>query len=142
MMFKVIFRVTSERRDTAGLAGIKRAGFIPCMSKRNGNEEIYATVYRTNDMEELREAITEAAFFLEKAGRKGGQNFATVFKVNDSYLGKGIGGVLGASLGLKLGGIPGLFIGALGGLLLGEVFDIELNETYAGVYTWPMSIGQ
>ncbi|AWR99706.1 hypothetical protein [Metallosphaera hakonensis] len=141
-MFKVIFRVISERRDLEGLASIKRAGFIPYMSKRNNNEEIYATVYRSNDPEEVREAITEAAFFLQKVGRKGSNNFATLFKVNDSYLGKGIGGVLGASLGLKVLGVPGLILGAIGGLLLGEVLDIELNETYAGVYSWPMSIEQ
>ncbi|QKQ99658.1 hypothetical protein GWK48_03955 [Metallosphaera tengchongensis] len=141
-MFKVIFRVASERKDASGLGDLRRAGFIPYMSKRINNEEIYATLYRSDDIEELKESITEAAYFLKKNGRSGSTNFATVFKVNNGYVGKGVGGVLGASLGLKLAGIPGLFLGALGGLLLGELFDIELNESYVGVYSWPMSIQQ
>ncbi|AEB94378.1 MAG: hypothetical protein QXR57_02790 [Metallosphaera sp.] len=141
-MFKVIFRVTTEVRNTAGLREIKRAGFIPFMAKREGEEEVYEALYKSNDLEELREAITEAAYFLNKVNRKGGNNFATIYKVNDNYVGKGLGGLLGASLGLKLGGIPGLFIGAIGGLLLGEILDVELNETFVGVYSWPISIEQ
>ena len=139
-MYKIVFKVTSPFRDARGLRAVKRAGFVPYMSKRNGDVEIYATLFKSNDMEELREALTEVAYFLGKEGRSGGQDFATVFKVNDSYLGKGVGGVLGATIGFKIGGLPGLFLGALGGLLFGEFLDIEMNESYVGVYPCPISI--
>lgn len=139
-MYKVIFKVTTPFRDVRGLRAVRRAGFVPYMSKRDRDVEVYVTLFRGDDMEELREALTEAAYFLNKEGRSGDSNFATVFKIKEGYLGKGVGGVLGATLGFKVGGLPGLFLGALTGLLLGEFLDLEMNENYVGVFPWPMSI--
>ncbi|AWR98249.1 hypothetical protein DFR86_05480 [Acidianus sulfidivorans JP7] len=117
---------------------LKSIGFIVLFKKIQGNEEYYTTIIKGNNLAEVKEAISEAAFYFEKQGKRGEKDFAKIFEVDDKYIGKTIGGLLGAGLGYNLGGIAGLILGALGGIIIGELADINMGEKYLGVMEWPM----
>ncbi len=138
-MYKVIFKIDSSSQQNSVLT-LKKAGFIPVYFRKTNGKEAYTALYRSNYLNELKEAITDLAFLLAREGKKGGKDFVTVYSVDDKYLGKGLGSILGAGLGLKLGGVPGMLLGFLGGIVLGELADIEMGEKLIGVWEWPISI--
>lgn len=139
IMYKVIFKIDSNSQQNSA-STLKKSGFIPIYFKKINGKEVYTALYRSNDLNELKEAIIDLAFLLVREGKKGGKDFVTIYSVDDKYIGKGVGSLLGAGLGLKLGGIPGMLLGFLGGIVLGELADIEMGEKLVGVWEWPTSI--
>lgn len=135
-MYKVIFKVTSNP-STDSIKTLIKLGFIPIFKKTQGNYEYYITLIKGNNLAEVKEAISEAAYYFEKQGKLGGNDFATIYEVDDKYYGKALGGVLGASLGYSLGGLAGLLLGAIGGIIVGELVDITMGEKFIGVMEWP-----
>ncbi|MCI2414325.1 MAG: hypothetical protein MPF33_03600 [Candidatus Aramenus sp.] len=138
-MYKLVVKVNSGS-PRSSLLTFKKAGFIPLYYRKDGNREVYTALYKSNDLNELKEALVDLAYLLSREGKTGGHDFAVVYQVQDKYLGKGIGGVLGAGIGWQLGGIGGMILGLLGGLILGELIDIEMGERLVGVWGWPISI--
>nr|WP_216604273.1 hypothetical protein [Acidianus sp. RZ1] len=123
---------------TNSLASLKRADFIPLIRRSNGQIEYYIALYRGSNLPELKEAITDLAFLLSKEGKKGDKDFATIYAVEDKYIGKGLGGFLGAGIGYQIGGFAGLLLGFVGGILAGELADIIAGEKLVGVVEWPI----
>ncbi len=138
-MYKIVVKVTGAS-PRSSLLTFKKAGFIPIYYRKEGNREVYTALYKSNDLNELKEAVVDLAYLLSKEGKTGGHDFVTVYQVQDKYLGKGIGSLLGAGIGWQLGGIGGMVLGLLGGLILGELVDIEMGEKLIGVWGWPISI--
>ena len=139
-MYKVIFKVYSNGKFTNSLRTFSKVGFIPVYFRRNNGIEEYVTLYNTNDVNEVKEAIVDVAYLLSKEGKGGGFDFAKIYRVDDHYLGKIAGGSLGALLGYQLAGIAGLLLGVLGGLFLGELVDIELGQVPVGILAWPVQL--
>ncbi|AHC50630.1 hypothetical protein SUSAZ_00530 [Sulfolobus acidocaldarius SUSAZ] len=139
-MYKVIFKLMSNRKSPNSIRTFTKTGFIITYYRKNGNIEEYTTLYRTNDINELKEAITDLAYLLSKQGKYGTYDFARIYMIKDEYVGKIAGGGLGAALGYTLGGLGGLVLGTLGGILLGELVDVELGETFIGVIAWPIEL--
>jgi len=137
-MYKVIFKVNSNGKFTNSLKTLSKSGFIPIYFKRDRGIEEYTAVYRSNDINEVKEAIMDFAYLLSKEGKSGSYDFAKIYKIEDQYLGKVTGGSLGALLGYQLAGVAGLILGTLGGIFLGELLDIELGQTPVGLLAWPI----
>ncbi|ARM75709.1 hypothetical protein [Acidianus manzaensis] len=136
-MYKVIFKVNANLREDSTKM-LRRLGFIVIFKRTQQNQEYYTTLFKGNEISEVKEAISEASFYFEKQGKIGGSDFAKIYEIDDKYLGKTIGGLLGAGIGYNLGGIAGLILGALGGVIIGELADINMGEKYIGVMEWPM----
>jgi len=139
-MYKVIFNVISTYTYSSSLNELRKAGFIPIYFRRDKGKEQYVTLYISDDINEVKEAISDFAYFISKQGKYGSYDFAKIYKINDKYVGKAAGSGLGALLGYQLGGIAGLLLGAIGGLLLGELIDMQLGETLVGVMGWPIQL--
>ena len=139
-MYKVIFNVISNYTYSSSLRELRKAGFIPIYFRRDNGKEQYVALYSSDDINEVKEAISDFAYYISKQGKYGGYDFAKIYKINDKYIGKVAGSGLGALLGYQLGGIAGLLLGAIGGLLLGELLDIQLGETLVGVMGWPIQL--
>ncbi|BCU69167.1 hypothetical protein [Stygiolobus caldivivus] len=137
-MYKVIFKVNSNGKFTNSLKTISKAGFIPVYFKRDKGIEEYTALYRSSDINEVKEAILDVAYMLSREGKVGGYDFAKIYKIEEQYLGKAAGGSLGALLGYQFAGIAGLVLGVLGGIFLGELLDIELGQTPMGILAWPI----
>lgn len=135
-MYKVIFKVNKGFANNSSQS-LRKIGFIPIYRKIQGDYDMYMTLFKGNNLAEVKEAISEAAFYFAKEGKFGRQDFATIYEVDDKYLGKGIGSLLGAGLGYKIAGLPGLILGLLGGVIIGELADITLGEKFVGVMEWP-----
>ncbi len=137
-MYKVSFKL---RESTGNLLGdLKNVGFIPIYFRKNNGVENYICLIRSNDLNEVREAILDFAVLAKRRGRVGGYDFATIFKTDDKLVGKAFGTTIGGLLGLKLAGVPGLILGALGGLVAGELVDVQMGEHIVGVEKWPVSL--
>ncbi|BAB67136.1 hypothetical protein [Sulfurisphaera tokodaii] len=139
-MYKVIFKVSSNGSFTNSLKELRKAGFIPIYFRRDNGVEEYTTLYNSNDINEVKEAIIDFAYLISKQGKNGGYDFAKIYKVEDKYIGKLAGGGLGALLGYQFGGIAGLILGTLGGIFLGELFDISYGQTLVGLINWPIQL--
>ena len=139
-MHKVVFNVIGNNTYLSSLKELKRAGFVPIYFKRDNGKEQYTALYNSNDINEVKEAITDFAYLISKQGKYGSYDFAKIYRIDDKYLGKAAGSGLGALLGYQFGGIPGLLLGVIGGILLGELVDIQLGETLVGVMNWPIQL--
>ncbi|MEM0015639.1 MAG: hypothetical protein QXY68_02510 [Saccharolobus sp.] len=139
-MYKVIFKIKGSQGNS--FRELRQAGFIPIYFRRNQQEEYYVTLFRSNDLNEVKEAILDLSYYLSKNGKYGDYNFATVYEITNSNIGKVSGGALGALAGYYLGGLAGLVLGAIGGIFLGELVDIQMGEKLVGVLGWPMSISR
>ncbi|BFH72443.1 hypothetical protein SJAV_03870 [Sulfurisphaera javensis] len=139
-MYKVVFKVFSNNSYINSLRELRKAGFIPIYFRRNNGIEEYTTLYNSNDINEIKEAIVDFAYLISKQGKSGGYDFAKIYKVEDKYIGKIAGGSLGALLGFQFAGIAGLILGTLGGIFLGELFDIEYGQTLVGLVNWPTQL--
>lgn len=139
-MYKVIFRIKGNQGNS--FKELRQVGFIPIYFRKNGKDEYYVTLFRGKDLGEVKEAILDLSYYLSKNGKYGDFNFATIYEVGNSNLGKIAGGTLGALIGYYAGGIAGLILGTLGGIFLGELADIEMGEKLVGVLGWPMSISR
>ncbi|BBG24087.1 hypothetical protein [Sulfuracidifex tepidarius] len=137
-MYKVSFKVQGSPGNL--LKELKNSGFIPVYFRNNNGIENYVALIRSDDLNEVREAILDFALLAKRRGKFGGRDFATIFKVDDKLMGKAFGTTIGGLLGLKFAGIPGLLLGALGGLLAGEIMDVQLGEKVVGVEQWPVSL--
>ncbi|WP_338600357.1 hypothetical protein V6M85_11830 [Sulfolobus tengchongensis] len=139
-MYKVIFKIRGGQGTS--FKELRQAGFIPIYFRKNKGEEYYVTLFKGKDLGEVKEAILDLSYYLSKNGKYGDYNFATIYQISDSYLGKMAGGALGALAGYYLGGIAGLLLGTIGGIFLGELVDIEMGEKLIGVLGWPISISK
>ncbi|MUN28214.1 hypothetical protein [Sulfuracidifex metallicus] len=137
-MYKVSFKVSESAGNL--LQELKSSGFVPLYYRKDKGVENYVALIRSNDLNEVKDAILDFAILAKRRGRGGGRDFATIYKVNDQIMGKAFGSTLGGLLGLKLAGIPGLVLGALGGLLAGEILDVNLGDSIVGVEQWPISL--
>jgi hypothetical protein len=139
-MFKVIFKLYNNGKVTNSIRNFTKAGFIPIYFRRDGKMEEYVTLYNSNDINEVKEAIVDVAYLFSREGKYGGYDFAKIYKIDDKYWGKIAGSSLGAFLGYQLAGIAGMLLGLIGGILLGELVDIELGETLVGLMAWPIQL--
>ncbi|MEM0131541.1 MAG: hypothetical protein QXN74_05600 [Saccharolobus sp.] len=136
-MYKVIFKIKGSQGNS--FRELRQAGFIPIYFRRNQQEEYYVTLFRSNDLNEVKEAILDLSYYLSKNGKYGDYNFATVYEITNSNIGKVSGGALA---GYYLRGLAGLVLGAIGGIFLGELVDIQMGEKLVGVLGWPMLISR
>lgn len=140
-MHKIVFKVFSNNNTYSNcLKELRKVGFVPLYFRRNNGIEEYVTIYNSNDINEIKEAIADFAYLISKQGKSGGYDFAKIYKIEDKYIGKIAGGSLGALLGFQFAGIPGLILGTLGGIFLGELFDIEYGQNLVGLVNWPIQL--
>ncbi len=137
-MYKVSFKLQGPPGNL--FRELRNSGFIPVYFRNDRGLENYVALIKSDDINEVREAILDFAFLAKRRGKIGVRDFATIFKLDDKLMGKAFGTTIGGLLGLKFAGLPGLVLGALGGLLAGEIMDVQLGEKVVGVEQWPVSL--
>jgi len=137
-MYKILIKVYSGSKGNSLKTLIKHK-FIPIYYNKKDNYEYYLVLYN-GSLTDLKESLADLAYSLSLEGKSGGRDYATIYEVNDKYVGKLLGSGVGSLLGYSLLGTGGLIIGLLSGLLLGEIIDLELGEKFIGVMEWPTSV--